>query len=370
MNRNKITEHDCGRGMIAIYWDVHQSGGTKHIRFTKIHSKNRIGENIVTQQLPVPTLQPMIRVLSDEQVLAIHSATLEILERTGIEMQDAQGRQLLLDAGARESSGRIKIPEKLIADALASTPSHISMYDRLGNLTMPLELGNVFFGSGSDATFTLDVETGERRRAITKDVENFARLSDVLDNMAFVMSMGNPSDVPPNDLYIHEFIAMIRGSVKPNVYTAKDRGDLEDIYKIGVAIAGSEQTLRERPFFLLYPEPISPLLFPEESMQKLIFCAEKRLPVGFIPSTNTGGGGPITLAGALALGNAECLVGMIIAQLIQPGTPFLYGFNTSTLDMKTGIVSYGSPEWSLSMAAISDLARILRLAGMGLWRGH
>jgi trimethylamine--corrinoid protein Co-methyltransferase len=318
----------------------------------------------MTGQLPAPTLQPMIRVLSDEQLRAIHSATLEILERIGVDMRDSQGRDLLLEAGAWESGDRIKIPEKLVSDALASAPSRISMYDRLGHLTMPLELGKVFFGPGSDATFTLDVETGERRRTVAQDVENFSRLGQTLENINFIMSMGNPSDVPPGDVYIHEFVRMIRGSVKPNVYTARDRNDLEDIYRIGVAVAGSEQDLREKPFFLLYPEPISPLLMPEESLQKLIFCAEKRLPVAFIPSTNTGGGGPITLAGALALGNAECLVGMIITQLIQPGTPFLYGFNTSTLDMKTSIVSYGCPEWSLSMAAISDLARFY---GLPVW---
>jgi trimethylamine--corrinoid protein Co-methyltransferase len=318
----------------------------------------------MTGQLPAATLQPMIRVLSDEQVRAIHSATLEILERIGVEMQDSQGRELLLEAGAWESGDRIKIPEKLVSDALASAPSRIAMYDRLGHLTMPLELGKVFFGPGSDATFTLDVETGERRRTVAQDVENFSRLGQTLGNIDFIMSMGNPSDVPPDDVYIHEFVRMIRGSVKPNVYTARDRNDLEDIYRIGVAVAGSEQDLREKPFFLLYPEPISPLLMPEESLQKLIFCAEKRLPVAFIPSTNTGGGGPITLAGALALGNAECLLGMIITQLIQPGTPFLYGFNTSTLDMKTSIVSYGCPEWSLSMAAITDLARFY---GLPVW---
>ena len=318
----------------------------------------------MADSFPILTLQPTIRVLSDEQIRTLHTASLEILEKTGVEMQDLQGRDLLLAAGAWESDGRIKIPERLVTDALASAPSRIPMYDRLGNQTMLLELGNVFFGSGSDATFTLDSETGERRRTVAQDVENFARLSDALEHIDFVMSMGNPSDVRPNDVYIHEFVRMIRGSTKPIVYTVKDRHDLKDIYRIGVAVAGSEQALREHPFFLLYPEPISPLLIPEESLQKLIFCAEHWLPTGFIPSTNTGGGGPITLAGAIALGNAECLVGMIITQLVQPGAPFLYGFNTSTLDMKTSVVSYGCPEWSLSMAAISDIARFY---GLPVW---
>jgi len=313
------------------------------------------------KQLSVSTLQPMVKMLSDEQVQAIHYATLEILSQTGVEMQDPQGRELLLEAGAWESNSRIKIPENLVTDAIATAPSRIPMHDRLGNLTMPLELGKVFFGSGSDTTFTVDVKTGERRRATAQDVENFARLGDALDNIDFVMSMGNPSDVPPDDLYIHEFIRMLRGSTKPNVYTTKDRTDMEDIYRIAVAVAGSEQALREKPFFLLYAEPISPLLIPEESLQKLIFCAEKGVPAAYPPSTNTGAGGPITLAGSLALGNAECLVGLIISQLIRPGTPFLYGMNTAALDMKSTIVSYGSPEWPLGMMAQMDLARYYNL---------
>lgn len=318
----------------------------------------------MTQQLSIPTLQPSIRVLSDGQIQAIHHATLEILEKTGVDMQDPQGRELLLEAGAWESDGRIKIPERVLVDALSTTPSRLPMYNRQGMLTMPLELGKVFFGSGSDTTFTLDVETGERRKTTAKDTEDFARLADKLDHIDFVMSMSNPSDVPPDDLYIHEFAGMVRGSTKPNVYTAKNRQDMEDIYRIAVAVAGSEQALREKPFLLHYAEPVSPLMIIEESLQKHIFCAEKGIPAAFIPSTNTGGGGPITLAGAVALGSAESLVGLIITQLVNPGAPFLYGMNTAAMDMKTTIVSYGAPEWSLGMAAWTDMARFY---GLPVW---
>ena len=78
----------------------------------------------------------------------------------------------------------------------------------------------------------------------------------------------------------------------------------------------------------------------------------------------TGGGGPITLAGALALGNAECLVGLLLTQLVRPGTPFLYGMNTAALDMKSAIVSYGAPEWPLGMAAWTDIGRTY---GLPVW---
>lgn len=316
-------------------------------------------------QIPMETIRPKMHVLNDEGVRALHFASLDILETTGVEMQDPQGRDLLLEAGAWEAGGRIKIPERIVEEALASAPSRIPMYDRLGRLTMPLELEKVYFGSGSDTTYTLDIESGERRRAEAKDAENLARVLDGLDRFDFVMSMASPSDVPPGDLYLHGFMGMLRGSIKPIVYTARDRKDMEAIYRIAVALVGDERTLRERPFLLQYAEPISPLLIPEESLQKVIFCAEKGIPSCYVPSTNTGGGGPITLAGAVALGNAESLLGLVISQLVRPGAPFLYGMNTAAMDMKTTIISYGAPEWSLGMAAWTDLARFYNLPVWG-----
>lgn len=318
----------------------------------------------MTDHHNIPTIKPAIRVLSEEGVREIHYATLHIFEQVGVDMQDPQGRELLLEAGAWESGGRLRIPERLLVDALDKAPSRIPMHNRLGDLTMPLELGKVFFGTGSDTMFTLDLHSGERRRPVAQDVEDIARLTDALGNIDFVMSMGVPSDVSVEDTFLHEFIRMIRGSVKPNVYTARDRRDMEDIYRIAVAVAGGEQALREKPFLLHYAEPISPLLILEESLQKIIFCAEKGIPSAYIPSPNTGGGGPITLAGAVALGNVECLVGLIVSQLVRPGAPYLYGMNTAALDMKTTIVSYGSPEWSLGMSAWTEMARYY---GLPVW---
>jgi trimethylamine--corrinoid protein Co-methyltransferase len=319
----------------------------------------------VNKKTPIQTAKPMIQVLSEDQVSAIHDATLQILAEIGVDMQDPQGRELLLDAGAEEGDGRIKVPENLVTDCIEKAPSSFPLYDRLGEDHLQLEIGNTYFGPGSDTTFTLDLETGARRRTTSQDVENMARIANGLENIDFVMSMANPSDVPPDDLYVHAFMSMLRGSTKPNIYTAKNRRDMEDIYRIAVAVAGSEKALREKPFFLLYAEPISPLLILEESLQKVIFCAEKGVPGAYLPSPNTGGGGPITLAGAIALGNVECLVGLIISQIINPGTPYLYGMNTAAMDMKSAIVSYGSPEWSLGMAAWTDLARFYNLPSWG-----
>jgi len=306
-----------------------------------------------------------MRMLSDEQIQAIHHTSLDILSQTGIVMKNERASQLLLEAGAWQSQDRLKIPPHLVTDAIAAAPSRILMHNRLGELTMPLEAGKVFFGPGSDCIFTMDVETGERRRATAETVRRFAHLCDGLEQIDFIMSMGTPSDAPAMDHYLHSFISMIRGSAKPNVYTANNREDMEDIYAIACAVAGGETELREKPFLMLYAESISPLLYPDESVDKLLFCAEKGIPVTYPPSPNTGGGGPITLAGALALGNAECLVGLLLTQLVRRGTPFLYGMNTAALDMKSAIVSYGSPEWPMGMAAWTDIARLYDLPVWG-----
>ena len=319
----------------------------------------------MTEQIACSTLRPTLRMLSDEQIRTIHNTSLDILSGTGIEMRHQGTRALLLDAGAWQSGDRIKIPEHLIMQALRTAPSRIAMHNRLGQLTMPLEEGKVYFGTGSDCQFTWDIETRERRPAVAEDVRRFAQLADGLDQIDFVMSMGTPSDVPAMDHYVHSFIQMIRGTVKPNVYTAQNHQDMADIYTIACAVAGGEAELRAKPFLLLYAEPISPLLFNQESVGNLMFCAEKGIPGAYLPSPNTGGGGPITMAGALALGNAESLVGLLLTQLVRPGAPFLYGMNVAALDMQSTIVAYGAPDWAQAMAAFSDMARFYHLPVWG-----
>ncbi len=314
----------------------------------------------------IETHHPRIAGLSQEQVRAIHHASLHILSEIGIVLKSSRGRELLLDAGATESNERIKIPPRLVYDALSSAPERISLYDQTGRLTMPLELGRVFYGPGSDTPYTIDLDTRERRRATKSDVRNFARLADGLENIDYAMTMGVPRDVPIEDTFLHGFIEMLRGCTKPMVYTASSLQEMQEIHRIAAAVAGGEQAFRERPFLLHYAEPISPLLFPPEAVDQVIFCAEKGIPLCFPPSPNTGGGGPITMAGALALGSAECLVGLVLNQLVQKGAPFVYGMNLAVMDMKTMVVAYGSPEWSLGMAADVNLAEFYNLPVWGV----
>ncbi len=317
--------------------------------------------------LEIPTFQPRMTVLNKEQAWAIHTAALEILEKIGFKMEHKGAYDMLVDAGC--SVGRenwLRMPRRLVEDALKSAPRQIALYDQMGNKAMPLVDGNPFYGTGSDTTFTLDLETGERRRCRLSDTANFAHLVDALENISFSMSMGNPEDVPViEDIYVYAFAEMVKNTNKPLVFIADSGRDIKKIHEIACVVTGGEEELALKPFLLNYSEAISPLRFPQGVMEKLIFCAEKKIPICLPSGSNAGGGAPVTPAGALAMGIAENMVGLVIHQLAGPGAPFLFAPNVSALDMKSSVVCYGCPEWSLTQAALADMRDMIY--GLPIW---
>jgi len=317
--------------------------------------------------LEIPTLQPRLKALNREQALAIHTAALEILEKIGVKMEHPGALEMLADAGGRVyDQDWIKLPAFLAEEAIRSAPRQIILYTQQGDPAMYLQDHNVYFGTGSDTTFTVDLETGERRRTVLKDVAHFATLVDGLENLSFAMSMGNPGDVLNVDyVYVYAFAEMVKNTNKPLVFIADRSEDITKIHEIASIIAGGEEELRNRPFLLNYSEAISPLRFPEHVMDRLIFCAQKGIPLCLPSGSNAGSGAPVTLAGAMAMGIAENLVGLIVHQLTAKGAPFLFGPNVSVLDMKSTVVSYGCPEWSLTQAALADMRD--EIYGLPIW---
>jgi trimethylamine--corrinoid protein Co-methyltransferase len=308
------------------------------------------------KQPEISTFRPRMRVLNEEQAWAIHHAALEILEHTGFVLEQPQVKQMLLAAGCRlDPDGRLLMPASLVESALKTAPRQITLYDQSGRRTMPLVNGNFYFGTGSDTIFTIDLETGERRRTVLQDAANFAHLVDGLDNMDFSMSMGNPTDAPIEEIYVHVFAEMVKNSNKPICFIADSGEDIAKIHAIASLVAGGDDALARRPFILNYSEAISPLRFPANVIEKLVFCARKRIPICLPSGCNAGGGGPVTLAGAMALGIAENLVGLTIHQLTNRGAPFLFAPNVSVLDMRHTVISYGCTEWSLTQAALADM---------------
>ncbi|RKX78021.1 MAG: trimethylamine methyltransferase [Spirochaetes bacterium] len=304
---------------------------------------------------------PGINLLTDDQCEEIYLAALEVLERVGVMVYNEEALTLLKEAGARVKRNHVILPSYLVKKALSTAPSRIAIGNRNGERAMFLEKGRVYFGSGSDTQYTMDIGTGERRLVVKQDVVNAARVIDALKNIDFAMSLGIISDVPPRSAYIHQFEALLLNTAKPIVYTAGGREDVETILAMAEVAAGSKEKLEDNPFLICYAEPTSPLVHPREAVEKLLFCSQRRMPVMYVPALMLGATGPVTMAGALVVTNAETLTGLVIHQLKNPGAPFIAGGAAPALDMGTSLCSYGSPEEHLSCAFNAAMARFYNL---------
>ena len=308
---------------------------------------------------------PGMQVLSGDQKVQIHQATLELLRRTGVKVVVPEVRDLLAQAGCWMDADRVRIPPHLIEWAIRAAPTRVVMCDRNGNPAMYLEGRKGYYGTGSDTPYVIDAYAGTRRQAILEDVANVSRLVDALPNIDFTMCMGIASDVSEATSDLHHFRAMVTNTIKPIVYTAWNRRNLEDIVEMAEAVAGGAEPLRHSPFCALYSEPISPLTHAKESCEKLLYIAGKGLPVVYTPGMMIGGSAPATVAGALLQANAEQLSGLLICQLIREGTPVICGGGILLMDMAKGLISYGAPEFMLAMAALSEMCHFYQLPIFG-----
>lgn len=301
------------------------------------------------------------RVLSEDQIVDIHLAVLEVLERTGVKVHSEEGLAAYRKAGAKVEGDRVWIPSYLVEEAVRRAPCRVTLCRRDGSRSVWLEDHKVYYGTGSDCPSIRDSYTGKVRRFLKKDIEDVARISDFLTNIDFHMSLGLMSDVPTATYFRHQYVAMLRNCTKPIVFTSADKACLADIIEIASVNAGGLDALQKNPTLCLYAEPSSPLNHTKTAIEKLLLCAEKKIPVIYTPCPIAGATAPMTLAGALVIAVADSLSGLVAAQFHAPGAPFIMGGVLSTMDMASTIYTYGSPEFSLLEAALTDLSHFYKL---------
>jgi trimethylamine--corrinoid protein Co-methyltransferase len=188
---------------------------------------------------------------------------------------------------------------------------------------------------------------------------------DALPNIDFCESLGTVNDVHHDLGALYEFAGMFPNTSKPIVAWSYDKYDSAGIHEIAIAEAGGQEAFERRPNYIHYCEPLSPLVSTKEALDKLIFAAERRIPLIFTPCPIAGGTAPVTAAGIIIQGTAESWMGLTIAQALQPGLPYIMGGVFSVMDMSAMILSYGAPELSLMMAGLTELAHY---AGLPLWQ--
>lgn len=307
---------------------------------------------------------PQFTVLTEDQCRKIHYSSLEVLERTGIQVIDEQARAIYQQAGALVRGDQVYLPASLVEEALRTAPGRITLSGR-GERQLFLEENSVYYGLGTDLPQFQDYQSGEYRETLYQDIENVAVVTDYLPGIDYVASLGIASDVNPELADLYHIKAMLEHTTKPLLMTAKDRDNLQGMIDIAAAVRGGYEELRLDPVFLLYTEPITPLKNSPEAHQKLMLAAEYEIPVTYASGISAGATAPVTFAGTLVMGNAECLGGLVLHQLVNPGAPFMYGIVAGVMDMKTTIAVYGGPEVPLYFCAAGELSRFYGLPSFG-----
>jgi trimethylamine--corrinoid protein Co-methyltransferase len=307
-----------------------------------------------------------LRILTDDQIWEIKQAAFDIMQNVGFRVLHAGARKMLKQAGAVVKNERVMVPEHIVRACLGTAPKGWTVYDRDGKRAMEVKGRKSYYGTSTASPNTKDALTGDIHPTRVLDIAIAARIADALENIDWVMPMGSSQDVPALAADVHEFEAVVTHTIKPIVFIGYSPRGTELVYEMAAEVAGGLDNLRQHPFLIFYPEPISPLVFPADVIDRLFVCADLCMPQIQGPSIQPGATGPITLAGAIAQGTAEGLMCLVLAQLRKPGCPCSLGCNFGIFDMSTGLMSMGAPEMSLALGAQAEVAQSFGLPSWGL----
>jgi len=305
-------------------------------------------------------IQPLggrtLKVLSEKDIQMVTETSIEILKDPGFKIQHEEALNLFDQAGAEVDFNKqmVHIPEFLVEKALSSAPRSITVCGRepLHDLK---SYNGVHFSGGHGATFIRDIETGERRPAVKKDLENNVLIHDALENSHIIFPEIYPQDVPEKSLDRHISQALLNNTVKPVIATAYDGAGARDLINMGIAIAGSREALQKRPMFTCSFGMISPFVYEPARIDALMEMARFNLPFQIYTIPGAGTSAPVTLAGTLALSVAELLSGLILTQIVNPGAPVrLMGYAGSS-DMRSGDFTFASPETTLMAGGLAQI---------------
>ncbi|KXH73748.1 MAG: hypothetical protein AM326_10400 [Candidatus Thorarchaeota archaeon SMTZ-45] len=302
-----------------------------------------------------------IRFLSKNNLKSIHEATLEILETIGIQVKNETTKSILVDNGCTLDSDQVKIPTSLVKESIKKAPSYFDIYTRDGDKSHIIGSENVIFNPGSTAVYFKDRKTREIRKGTLKDCIELVQLVNSLDHINAQSTALVPSDVSEQLSCLYRLYIILKHSAKPIITGAFRKDDVPNMKLLLEAVVGNTDELASHPRAIFDCCPTSPLTWDDVGSQHLMDCSATGIPVTIVPAPLMGATSPITIQGTLIQSNAEVLGGVVISQLVNPGTPMIYGGAPGSFDMKYATPRFGSMEAIIAACASSEIGRYYRL---------
>ncbi|MGD8523029.1 MAG: trimethylamine methyltransferase family protein [Desulfobacterales bacterium] len=303
--------------------------------------------------------------LTREQIRMIHDASMDILQYTGIKFNEPEALAIFKKRGIKVDGDLVYLAEADVLEALETAPSQFVIQARNPENDVTIGEKSFAFAPGYGPPF-ITTGDGKCRQGVMEDYNNFCKLiqtSKYLDMNGFLMI--EPSDVSPDKAYLDMLYANMVLCDKPFLGCPTSRqGSIDSLEMAGILWEG-KNNIRNKPCLLANITTLSPLQFAAEMAASLIEFARFGQPCAIVALIMAGFTGPVTMAGVLTLQNAEILAGIALTQLVNPGTPVIYGSTSSPIDMKSGVISIGAPEMSQFVSATAQMARFYGLPSRG-----
>jgi len=291
----------------------------------------------------------------------IHEASVRILERAGVDILHAKARELFAQHGALVMGNRVFIPQWLLENALSSAPPEFTIYARNPERNVTLGGEHQVFAPGYGPPFVIDSLRG-RRRGSMDDYRDLVRLVHAAAHLDVNGGpIVEPQDVPHTVRHLDMLAHTVMNSDKVFMGSVRGEQGARDSLAIASILFGGTGALRARPVMISLINCITPLKYDETMLGALMEYAAHGQPIVIASFALAGSSAPVTLAGLVALQNAEVLAGIALSQIVSPGAPVVYGSASAITDMRRAGLAVGAPETALIAAATAQMARYYNL---------
>ena len=299
--------------------------------------------------------------LTNEQVEQIHETSIQILAQVGVEFGYPPALEMLKKGGAKVEGRQVFFSGRLIEEQIIKAPGKFRLYARDSEKDVIIGGDNIAFAPGYGAPFVTELNSG-RRKGTLKDFVNFVKLTGASTNQDICSgTVIEPNDVPHEIRHAQMLYTAMKYSDKCFMGSAMGEKGARDSIRMASILFGSEAQLAEKPRLISILGSLSPLKYDVRMLGALMEYARAGQPQLISSLSIAGATGPVTLAGNLALQNAEILAGIVLAQLVREGTPVIFAGASSNTEMRSGALSIGSPEMAINTAATAQMARYYNL---------
>jgi trimethylamine--corrinoid protein Co-methyltransferase len=304
-------------------------------------------------------MQPQLRILQESLIPRIIDEAFQLIVRPGIKVQHKEAWKMLADAGARVNEERevVHIPERVARQALETVPREFYLYTKNGDPAVYYGGDAVHFDPGSSGVNVLDPDTLQHKPAKTKDLIEIIKIADCLPQYDAQSTSVVCSEIPKEIGDLYRLYLVLQYSNKPVVtgsFSSKSTKIMVDMLAI---FAGGLTELRVKPTAIFDVCPSPPLIWSEFGAQNLIDLSRAGIPAQIVSMPLAGAAAPVTLIGSVVQHAAECIAGMTIHQLANPGSPIVWGGAPAIMDMRQGTTPMGAVETAMIDVAYAQVGK-------------